>query len=556
MSSYAQPGSSAGAPPPAKRAAAAPPKRSLLDVAGYVAAAGYGDEAWRIAYTCRLGYCGDGSETAQLLLRALATRVTSVKPHWRLKDEISARSRLSHAARRGHVARIHTLIRAGADVRGADGVRALCEATRFGCVAAAAALLQAGADPDGVTTRIHYVYDALSNTQPWHHMSSSHMHELVPLLLEAGGGRFLLTGAGDACPLRVALEAHYYCGWHYISSSAGVLRQLLPLYDAPEHEGDLAHAVAAAVVSGRLPELKLLLDTGAVDAASPALHGRMYKVDPASASFQCLLAHGASARVLSESSYDTFSGPAVAAYHDNGDDSLLRMMVEAEFWPAAVLKDAVRAGWAAGVPTLLARLGAYPITWSLRGVLHCLDGTVAECEEILRLLLNVGFGSKLEHRAGKQHRTPLLSACAEHRVNAAIALVRRGANVRATEGAELGGVTALHLLAASDADAESAAVLVPLLVAGGLNVNARDANGFTPLYWCAEHGGAGAVAALVAAGADTASSGRRSKPLMEVARQKAARCSSRPAEAARFAAVVAALAAAGVTTERAPTGKK
>jgi ankyrin repeat protein len=53
--------------------------------------------------------------------------------------------------------------------------------------------------------------------------------------------------------------------------------------------------------------------------------------------------------------------------------------------------------------------------------------------------------------------------------------------------------------------------LVPLLVAGGLDVNLHDANGLTPLYWCAEHGGAGAVTALT-----------------EAARQNAARCSSRP----------------------------
>jgi hypothetical protein len=53
---------------------AALPQRSMLDVAGYVAALSYGDEAWRVCYTCRLGYHGDGSESAQLLLRALATR--------------------------------------------------------------------------------------------------------------------------------------------------------------------------------------------------------------------------------------------------------------------------------------------------------------------------------------------------------------------------------------------------------------------------------------------------------------------------------------------------
>jgi hypothetical protein len=30
-------------------------KRRLLDVAGYIAARGYGEEAWRICYICRLG---------------------------------------------------------------------------------------------------------------------------------------------------------------------------------------------------------------------------------------------------------------------------------------------------------------------------------------------------------------------------------------------------------------------------------------------------------------------------------------------------------------------
>jgi hypothetical protein len=98
-----------------KESAAAAPRRSLLDVAGYVAALGYGDEAWRVCYTCRLAYHGDGSETSELLLRALATRTQAGVT---TDDELTTRCRLSHAARAGNTDRVRALIRAGTGVRG------------------------------------------------------------------------------------------------------------------------------------------------------------------------------------------------------------------------------------------------------------------------------------------------------------------------------------------------------------------------------------------------------------------------------------------------------
>jgi hypothetical protein len=161
---------------PSKPAPAPPPKRSLLDVAGYVAALGHAGEAWRICYTCRLGYAGDGSEASQLLLRALATRTRATRVI--VEGELTVRCRLSHAAHAGDTNRVVTLVRAGADVRGAAGVRALCEAVKQGHVDAAAALLEAGADPEGEAR--HQMYYVTAPRQPWSLMIPSALPAFVP----------------------------------------------------------------------------------------------------------------------------------------------------------------------------------------------------------------------------------------------------------------------------------------------------------------------------------------------------------------------------------------
>jgi hypothetical protein len=81
----------------------------------------YGAEAWRTAYTCRLSYYGDGSETSSLLLRALATRAPAAVV---ADGELTTRCRLSHAARVGSANRVRVLVHAGSHLCGDACVRA------------------------------------------------------------------------------------------------------------------------------------------------------------------------------------------------------------------------------------------------------------------------------------------------------------------------------------------------------------------------------------------------------------------------------------------------
>jgi hypothetical protein len=268
---------------PSKPAPAPPPKRSLLDVAGYVAALGHAGEAWRICYTCRLGYAGDGSEASQLLLRALATRTRATRVI--VEGELTVRCRLSHAAHVGDTNRVVTLVRAGADVHGGAGLRALCEAVKQGHVGTAAALLAAGADPEGVTER--WSSSARVPCQPWSFMRPSALRALVPLFLEAG--------VGSSAPLPRAVD-HF--GSALLAAAAygylAVVRLLLPHYDGPEHAEERELAGQAACWNKRLHTLTLLLDTGAVD-ASALLHSAVSK--HWALGVKLLLAHGADANV-------------------------------------------------------------------------------------------------------------------------------------------------------------------------------------------------------------------------------------------------------------------
>jgi cytohesin len=82
------------------------------------------------------------------------------------------------------------------------------------------------------------------------------------------------------------------------------------------------------------------------------------------------------------------------------------------------------------------------------------------------------------------------------------------------------GLTELHR-AAYEGDPE----WVAACIAGGMNVNARSNNGWTPLHWAIDMGCVGrtedrvaVVTALVAAGADLAAVGFENRTLEELAR--------------------------------------
>jgi len=90
--------------------------------------------------------------------------------------------------------------------------------------------------------------------------------------------------------------------------------------------------------------------------------------------------------------------------------------------------------------------------------------------------------------------TPLLAAARIGNHDAAIALLREGADVRAVEA---DGTSALHW-AADSGDAE----LVRALLAAGADVNAANRYGMTPLQAAAVEADPDVVGALLAAGAD------------------------------------------------------
>jgi hypothetical protein len=174
----------------------------------------------------------------------------------RVDRELTARCRLSHAARVGDADRVKTLIATDAAVRGDGGVRTLCDATAVGYVDAAAALLDAGGDPDGVAHRWDDEYPKSRETQPWSAVDSSATPSLVPLLLEAGGGRGVLQyayGVDDAL-LTAAAHGHLAALW-----------LLLPLHAAPDHMEDFDLIARKVHASRRLPALTLLLVADAMD---------------------------------------------------------------------------------------------------------------------------------------------------------------------------------------------------------------------------------------------------------------------------------------------------
>jgi ankyrin repeat protein len=380
---------------------------------------------------------------------------------------------LPAAASAGDASALHCLLEHGADAASQGGVSALWEAAHGGYVECAAALLEAGAPPDEMA-----VYD---HKQVWDGMSAAALPALVPLLLEHGGGRHIRSSSADSAALTTAAA----CG-HF-----SALWLLIPLYD-----GRQAYCAAVAACRNRqLTALRMLLNTGAVDASTPGLLHAAVASGWAPA-VRCLLAHGADATALA-SSFSVQYGPdpeppARAARHRFG---------------------AAAAAAPVGHDVLGIRLRhdepPHP-AYNIRSVesftpLHYLAGTPEECEAVAGLLLDANAELEAPSYPVYNNMTPLLKAIDSGHGYAALELLRRGATPFDQPGGPVipgGNSSALHRIAAI-ADHEEMGVVIAALLAAGVGVNTSSArDGQTPLHAAATRGCLAAISALLAAGAN------------------------------------------------------
>jgi ankyrin repeat protein len=418
------------------------PIPSLLDVAGYAAANGYAEEVWPVACTCRVGYYGDGSETSQLLLRALAKRATTTTDDE--EEGQMLRSRLAWAARRGDTSRLKILLRAGADARGAAAIAALCEAVQGGHVDAASTLLEAGVDADGVAR--YFTDVGPIEAQPLFFAARGvDPRGTVPLLLEAGAGTTLLQSRDDY--LGTALEVAASV------SETSVLPLLLPLYDGPEHVDSRSQAFQVACIYRRLPALTLLLDADSVELGrSPVASAALATAARAgwADGVRLLLAHGTDARPV-------YHDLETALHALDGTPEECREIASLLLDAGVDLEASIHGG---NTPLMAA----------------CQRGAAAAVRELLRR----GADASAVQRSFNQNclhlwaGRPLERADAADAGEVASALVAAGADVNLRDRYLL--ATPLHM-AAERGDA----VLAPALLANGANPLLLDAEGRTPL---------------------------------------------------------------------------
>src|SRR5688572_17254283 len=140
----------------------------------------------------------------------------------------------------------------------------------------------------------------------------------------------------------------------------------------------------------------------------------------------------------------------------------------------------------------LIRAGANVKAANRYGVTPLWLASVNGSATVIAMLTEAGADANTPSAEGE---TPLMVAARTGKADAVGELLKRGADVNAVEGWRK--QTALMWAAA-----EGHAGVIPILVAGGANLQARSSGGFTPLLFAAREGRIAAVQALLSAGAN------------------------------------------------------
>jgi quinoprotein dehydrogenase-associated probable ABC transporter substrate-binding protein len=146
-------------------------------------------------------------------------------------------------------------------------------------------------------------------------------------------------------------------------------------------------------------------------------------------------------------------------------------------------------------------------------------------DDVPSVKLLLAHGANIE-QPGPEGFGPLSIAIAENRYEAAKALIEAGANVNAAGGNDK--LTPLMIAASQTAPAEGAVFLpdstrpidiAKALIDGKADVNAKSAQGVTPLMVAAAHNNPPIIGLLIEAGADTTAKDNEGKTALDVAQQ-------------------------------------
>ena len=386
-------------------------------------------------------------------------------------------------------------------------------AVEHGAIEAARALIDAGADPNARTE---------NGSTPLHDAALRSSAETVRVLLEASADANARAN-NDATPLHYAVKR----------DTAEIVRALLNVgADVNASANNGAAPLHDAALSGSAETVRVLLEAGAdvnvrVNNGATPLHNAATR-DTAEM-VRALLDAGADLNPLAGRGWT----PLHAAVREGGTAGTVGALVAAgaalgvrDDYRRTPLDYAKERG-DSDVLTVLLEAGAECFeSWHSNEFFK--SATATDVERCLKIGADPNARDRYD-------QTPLHHAALSGSAEVVAALLAAGADIGAKRGRSGGRP---HDLAKSRGDADVLAVLLdagagcfdnwndPVFLSSataadiaqclalGLDPNASNINGTTPLHWAAEEGNAGAVSALISGGADpNAGDGRWGSPL-------------------------------------------